>query len=94
MSYVIDAALAVEEPRRLPAHAAGTGSIPGQCRTALQGALPAGDLFLHARVPQLYGTSPLPQRGDTEFCVGSRQFLQQPTPAIAGAASARPCSPR
>ena len=73
MSYVIDVALAVES--RGTATSRGWYRLdPGQCRTALQGALPAGDLFLHARVPALYGTSPLPQRGDTEFCVGVGDF--------------------
>lgn len=73
MSYVIDVALAVES--RGTATSRGWYRLdPGQCRTAIQGALPAGDLFLHARVPALYGTSPLPQRGDTEFCVGVGDF--------------------
>ncbi len=47
---------------------------PGQCRATLQGALPSGEFYLHARVPQLYGPSPLPQRGDTEFCIASDNF--------------------
>ena len=38
------------------------------------GPLPSGDFYLHVRVPQLYGPSPLPQRGDTEFCIGSDNF--------------------
>ena len=73
MSYVIDVALAVED--RGTATSRGWYRLdPGQCRKALQGALPAGDLYLHARVPALYGSSPLPRRGDTEFCVGAADF--------------------
>jgi uncharacterized membrane protein len=73
MSYVIDAAIAFED--RGQASSRGWYRLdPGQCRNALQGKLPPGDLYLHARVPSLYGSSPLPQRGDTEFCVGTTDF--------------------
>lgn len=73
MSYVVDVALAMED--RGKATSRGWYRLdPGQCRKALQGALPAGDLYLHARVPTLYGPSPLPRRGDTEFCVGAGDF--------------------
>jgi uncharacterized membrane protein len=73
MSYVVDAAIAIDD--RGNATARGWYRLdPGQCRNALQGALPAGDLYLHARVPALYGSAPLPQRGDTEFCVGTDNF--------------------
>jgi uncharacterized membrane protein len=73
MSYVVDVALAVEQR----GNATSRGWVrldPGQCRKALQGALPAGDLYVHARVPALYGPAPLPRRGDTEFCVGATDF--------------------
>ncbi len=73
MSYVIDVALAIED--RGAASSRGWYRLdPGQCREAIQGALPAGAMFVHARVPALYGPSPLPQRGDTEFCVGAVDF--------------------
>jgi uncharacterized membrane protein len=73
MSYVVDVALAVENGPN--ATSRGWYRLdPGQCRNALQGKLPAGDLFLHARVPPLYGSSPPPRRGDTEFCVGVAEF--------------------
>jgi uncharacterized membrane protein len=73
MSYVVDVALAVEH--RGSATSRGWYRLdPGQCRKAVPGALPAGDLFVHARVPVLYGPSPLPRRGDTEFCVGAADF--------------------
>jgi uncharacterized membrane protein len=73
MSYVVDVALAIED--RGAATSRGWYRLdPGQCRSAVQGALPSGDLYLHARVPALYGSSPLPQRGDAEFCVGAVDF--------------------
>jgi uncharacterized membrane protein len=73
MSYVVDVALAIEKGGA--ASSRGWYRLePGQCRAALQGALPAGDLYLHARTPSLYGSSPLPRRGDTEFCVGAADF--------------------
>jgi uncharacterized membrane protein len=73
MSYVIDAAIAVDD--RGSVSSRGWYRLdPGQCRNAVQGKLPAGDLYLHARVPALYGSSPLPPRGDTEFCVGAMDF--------------------
>ena len=73
MSYVIDAAIAIDDSGN--ANSRGWYRLdPGQCRATLQGPLPSGDLYLHVRVPQLYGPSPLPQRGDTEFCIGSDNF--------------------
>jgi len=73
MSYVVEAAIATED--RGHANARGWFRIdPGQCRVAMSGALPSGDIYLHARTPALYGPSPLPQRGDLEFCVGADNF--------------------
>jgi uncharacterized membrane protein len=73
MSYVVDVALAIVH--RGAAASRGWHRLdPGQCRNAMQGTLPAGEIYLHARVPALYGSAPLPQRGDTEFCVGATDF--------------------
>ncbi len=73
MSFVLDAAIAIED--RGQASVRGWFRVdPGQCRVTLQGPLPAGDLYLHARTPQLYGPSPLPTRGDTEFCIATDNF--------------------
>lgn len=73
MSYVIDVALAIED--RGAVSSRGWYHLdPGQCRNAVQGKLPNGDLYLHARVPALYGSSPLPPGGNTEFCVGIVDF--------------------
>ena len=73
MSYVIDAALAVEE-RGVAATRGWYRLDPGQCRNALQGTLQSGQFYVHARVPPLYGPSPFPQSGETEFCVGQDNF--------------------
>jgi uncharacterized membrane protein len=82
MSYVAEVAIAAETATATTSR--GWYRLdPGQCRNAVQGKLPAGDLYLHARVPALYGSSPLPQRGDTEFCVGTGEF------AIANARNCR-----
>lgn len=82
MSYVVEVALAAENG--VNATSRGWYRLdPGQCRNALQGKLPAGDLYMHARVPSLYGASPLPRQGDTEFCVGAGEF------SISGARNCR-----
>jgi uncharacterized membrane protein len=74
MSYVVEAAIAVED--KGAAASRGWFRIdPGRCRKLLQGALPAGSLYLHARALAIYGDSPLPQRGDAEFCIMTDNFL-------------------
>jgi uncharacterized membrane protein len=73
MSYVIDTAIAIED--RGQASVRGWYRVdPGQCRSAIQGPLPAGDFYLHVRVPQLYGSAPVPQRSDGEFCIATDNF--------------------
>lgn len=73
MSYVTEAALALEENGKVETR--GWVRVdPGQCRLALQGA-PATQLYLHVRVPDLYGPSPLPQTGHADFCVGNVDFI-------------------
>jgi uncharacterized membrane protein len=82
MSYVVETALAIEE--RGGAATRGWFRLdPGQCRAVLQGTPPAGQLFVHVRVPPLYGPSPLPQQGHADFCVGADNFT------IAGARNCR-----
>jgi uncharacterized membrane protein len=82
MSYVVEAALGVEE-RSMAATRGWFRLDPGQCRAVLQGNLPSGQLHIHARVPPLYGPSPLPLSGQAEFCVGEDNFT------IAGARNCR-----
>lgn len=82
MSYVAEAALGIEE-RKTAATRGWFRLDPGECRTILQGDLPPGQLFIHARVPALYGPSPLPVSGQADFCVGEENFT------IAGARNCR-----
>jgi uncharacterized membrane protein len=74
LSYVIDAALGVED-----AGAAATRGWfrfdPGQCRVVLQGAIDAAHLYVHARALTVYGLSPLPQGGHADLCVARADFL-------------------
>ena len=73
MSYIVEAAIAVEE-RGVAASRGWFRVVPGECRVVLQGTPPASQLFLHARVPAIYGPSPLPQTGTSDFCVAEGNF--------------------
>lgn len=83
LSFVVEAALGLEEKGA----AATRGWFrldPGQCRTVLQGAVEADQLYLHARALPVYGPSPEPQSGHADLCVGTGDFL---------IATARACRP-
>jgi uncharacterized membrane protein len=74
MSYVVDAALAIED--KGAAATRGWFRInPGQCRTVIQGTPPGETLYIHARALPVYGGSPLPQAGHADFCVGAENFV-------------------
>jgi len=47
---------------------------PGQCRQALDGPLDADMVYLHTRTPLVYGTAPLPQDGQADFCIRNGDF--------------------
>jgi uncharacterized membrane protein len=47
---------------------------PGQCRQALDGPLEADMVYLHTRTPLVYGTAPLPQDGQADFCIRNGDF--------------------
>src|SRR5262245_13324058 len=47
---------------------------PGQCRQVLDGPLDAEMVYLHARTPPVYGTAPVPQDGQADFCVRNGNF--------------------
>ena len=73
-SYVLDLALGLEEKQA----AATRGWFrvdPGACRTVLQGALTADNVYLHARALAAYGASPLPQAGHADFCIADGNFV-------------------
>lgn len=74
MSYVVEAAIAVED--KGAAATRGWFRIdPGQCRTVIQGKPPGETLYIHARALPVYGGSPLPQAGHSDFCVGADTFV-------------------
>jgi uncharacterized membrane protein len=73
-SYVLNLALGLETQGA----AATRGWFrvdPGQCRTVLQGALEAEQVYVHARAHPVYGSSPLPQGTATELCVADGNFV-------------------
>ena len=47
---------------------------PGECRKVLDGPLDADMVYVHAKTPPVYGSAPLPQRGDASFCVRETEF--------------------
>ena len=74
MSYVAEAAIAVQE--RGAAASRGWFRVdPGQCRSVLQGALTADEIFIHTRVNAVYGPPPAAQTGDADFCVADGNFV-------------------
>jgi uncharacterized membrane protein len=74
MSYVVETAIAFED--KGAAATRGWFRVdPGQCRTIIQGDVPAQNLYVHARALPVYGGSPLPQDGHADFCVGNESFV-------------------
>ena len=74
MSYVVETAIALED--KGTAATRGWFRIdPGQCRTVIQGDVPAQALYIHARALPVYGGSPLPQNGHADFCVGHESLV-------------------
>jgi uncharacterized membrane protein len=73
-SYVLSLALGLES--KGAAATRGWFRVdPGQCRTVLQGALEAEQVFVHARALPVYGNSPLPQGSHAELCVADGNFV-------------------
>jgi len=74
MSYVVEAAIAVQE--RGTAASRGWFRVnPGQCKSVLQGAVTADELFIHTRVNSVYGPPPMAHSGDADFCVAEADFV-------------------
>ena len=72
-SYRMEAAIGLEKR----ANVATRGWFrldPGQCRQVLDGPLDADMVYVHARTPPVYGTAPLPQNGQAEFCIRNGDF--------------------
>src|SRR6478672_10777231 len=47
---------------------------PGQCRQVLDGPLDVDMAYVHSRTPPVYGSAPLPQDGQAEFCIRNGDF--------------------
>lgn len=72
MSYVVDAAIATEDKGQ--ATSRGWFRVdPGSCKPAIEGAFSAEQLFVHARIPPVYGDAPIAQ-GSAVYCVGTGNF--------------------
>jgi uncharacterized membrane protein len=72
-SYRMEAAIGLEKR----ANVATRGWFrldPGQCRQVLDGPLDADMVYLHARTPVVYGSAPLPQNGQGDFCIRDGDF--------------------
>jgi uncharacterized membrane protein len=72
-SYQMEAAYGLE--KRVNVATRGWFRIePGQCRQVLDGPLDADMVYVYARTPPVYGTAPLPQNGNADFCVREGNF--------------------
>ncbi len=72
-SYRMDVALGLE--RRAMVETRGWITIdPGQCSKVLDGEYDADMSYIHAKTPAVYGSSPLPQNGNADFCVRETTF--------------------
>jgi uncharacterized membrane protein len=72
-SYQMEAAFGLE--KRANVTTRGWYRIdPGQCRQVVDGALDTDMVYVHARTPPVYGTAPLPQNGNADFCIRDGSF--------------------
>jgi uncharacterized membrane protein len=72
-SYQMEAAFGLE--KRANVSTRGWFRIdPGQCKQVLEGALDADMIYVHSRTPAVYGTAPLPQNGNADFCIRDSKF--------------------
>src|SRR5690242_13451553 len=72
-SYRMDVALGLE--KRAQVETRGWYTIdPGQCRQVVDGAYDADMSYIHVKTPAVYGSAPLPQTGNADFCVRDGQF--------------------
>jgi uncharacterized membrane protein len=72
-SYQMDAAIGLEQRANVATR--GWFRIdPGQCRQVVDGALDADMVYVHTRTPPVYGSAPLPQNGNADFCIREGDF--------------------
>src|SRR5579875_4190433 len=72
-SYVMDAAIGLQKGAFVSARC-WFRTLPGQCRRVLEGPLDADLVYVHGRIPELYGTAPTPADGQIDLCVGEGNF--------------------
>ena len=74
MSYVVEAAVGLQVSGSLVTR--GWYRVnPGQCRVTIEDTVNADHYYVHARALPAYGTSPAPQSGNAELCVGKQHFI-------------------
>lgn len=72
-SYRMDVALGLE--KRANVETRGWFRIdPGQCKQVIAGLYDAEMAYVHVRTPPVYGSAPLPQNGNADFCVRDGDF--------------------
>ena len=72
-SYQMEAAIGLE--RRANVATRGWFRVdPGQCKQVVEGALDVDMVYINARTPPVYGSAPLPQNGNADFCVRDGNF--------------------
>ncbi|HEY0224760.1 MAG TPA: DUF1036 domain-containing protein [Pseudolabrys sp.] len=72
-SYQMEAAYGLE--KRANVATRGWFRIdPGQCRQVFDGPLDADMVYVNTRTPPVYGSAPLPQNGNADFCVREGSF--------------------
>jgi uncharacterized membrane protein len=72
-SYQMEAAIALE--KRANVSTRGWFRIdPGQCKQVVEGAVDVDMVYINARTPPVYGSAPLPQNGNADFCVRDGNF--------------------
>lgn len=68
-------AIAIGLEKRATVETRGWYTIdPGQCQQAVDGVLDADMVYVHARTPEVYGSAPLPQNGNADFCIHDTDF--------------------
>jgi uncharacterized membrane protein len=72
-SYRMEAAIGLEKHANV-ATRSWFRLDPGECQQVLEGPLDADMVYVHARTPSVYGSAPLPQDGQAEFCLRAGDF--------------------
>ncbi|HEY5379275.1 MAG TPA: DUF1036 domain-containing protein [Pseudolabrys sp.] len=72
-SYRMDVAIGLEKRANVETRG-WFRADPGQCRQVVGGALDADMIYVYAKTPEVYGSAPMPQNGNAEFCVREGNF--------------------